>query len=258
MSARCTRMRFRTAAGASAQDEWRAPQRAASGSTGRPRPPTRSRSSGDATTGNHSVAGGQEDIAARSLTLKWNRHESNGGELQGQLYYDRSQRDERASGGGEFHVDTYDAEVQRSWLFGSHHIVTGAGARLAAYAIDGDRLALLRAAEGHAVHRQRLRPGQRRADTGLVHHRGSQGRASALCGDIGVAGIAPCVEALGNHPGMGLGRARGALADAVRRHRPGARELCLAEPATRNSAPRSCGRASWACAPSPIARSRFR
>ena len=92
---------------------------------------------GEATTGDHLVPGGKEDIAARSLTLRWNRHEANGGELQGQLYYDRSQRDERPSGGGEFHVDTYDGEVQRSWLFGSHHVVAGAGARLAAYVING-------------------------------------------------------------------------------------------------------------------------
>ena len=64
--------------------------------------------------------------------LRWNRQLSSGGEIQAQAYYDRIERDDRASGGGKFSTNTYDAEIQHNFTAGAHSIVWGGGARTAA------------------------------------------------------------------------------------------------------------------------------
>ncbi len=78
-----------------------------------------------------------EPLSGRNLTLRWNC-QVGGGEIQGQVFYDRIARDERVTGGAKFHTDTYDAEVQHSFKpVERHSIVWGAGARLIDYDITG-------------------------------------------------------------------------------------------------------------------------
>jgi iron complex outermembrane receptor protein len=128
---------FETAAGASAQDGWQM----LDGSVRldwTPTPGDQLTLLAGASTGSiDAPAGSQESIATRNLTLRWTRQTGNGGELQAQAYYDRIERDERPTGGGAFHVDTYDAEIQHSWVLGPHHVVAGAGVRDASYVITG-------------------------------------------------------------------------------------------------------------------------
>ena len=79
----------------------------------------------------------REDTSGRSLTLRWNRDMGASGELQAQAFYDRITRDSRSVGGGMFHTDTYDAELQHSFALGRHSLVWGGGARVVDYTIDG-------------------------------------------------------------------------------------------------------------------------
>lgn len=78
-----------------------------------------------------------EDFSGRNLTLRWN-HRLGTGELQAQAFYDRISRDSRATGGGKFYVDTFDAQVQHNFAVGERHqVVWGGGARIARYDIEG-------------------------------------------------------------------------------------------------------------------------
>jgi iron complex outermembrane receptor protein len=79
----------------------------------------------------------REDTSGGNMTLRWNRQLRGGGAIQAQAFYDRIERDDRASGGGMFHTDTFDGEVQHNFTAGSHAIVWGGGARLVDYRIDG-------------------------------------------------------------------------------------------------------------------------
>jgi iron complex outermembrane receptor protein len=79
----------------------------------------------------------RESTAGRSLTLQWNRKLSATSELEIQGFYDRVERDSRAAGGGKFFVDTFDLELQHSFVAGRHRVVLGSGARVARYKIDG-------------------------------------------------------------------------------------------------------------------------
>ena len=129
---------FDLAGGASAQDDWR---RVGGGFRVDWTPTMRDRVmlEGEIFDGALDRPGGTaEDIAGRHLSLRWNRQTSAAGELQAQLFYDRITRNAQASGGGNFSVDTYDAELQHNWLVdGRHSVVAGAGARIADYRIDG-------------------------------------------------------------------------------------------------------------------------
>jgi iron complex outermembrane receptor protein len=78
---------------------------------------------------------GYEEISGRSLSLRWARQMANAGELQFQVFYDRIGRDSRSKNAGNFHSDTFDAELQHSFEAGLHRIVWGGGARLVDYAI---------------------------------------------------------------------------------------------------------------------------
>lgn len=77
----------------------------------------------------------RETMSGHSLVLQWNRRTSDTGELQVQAFYDRIAR--AAPDGGDFRVDTYDADLQYSVETGGHRLVAGAGGRLAHYLIDG-------------------------------------------------------------------------------------------------------------------------
>jgi iron complex outermembrane receptor protein len=79
----------------------------------------------------------REDTSGGNLNLRWTRQLNGGGQIQAQAFYDRIERDDRASGGGLFHTQTYDAEIQHNFTTGSHAIVWGGGARLVDYRIDG-------------------------------------------------------------------------------------------------------------------------
>jgi iron complex outermembrane receptor protein len=86
---------------------------------------------------NRQPGSGAEDTSGGNLTFRWDRQLSGGGQLRAQLFYDRINRDDRSSGGGRFHTDTYDGEIQHNFNVGSHSIVWGGGARLVDYAIKG-------------------------------------------------------------------------------------------------------------------------
>lgn len=92
----------------------------------------------DIVDGLHGQAGGsREEFSGRNLTLRWTRETGNG-ELQAQVFYDRIARDDGADGGGRFHQDTFDADIQHSFTLGRRHqIVWGGGARLVDYEIFG-------------------------------------------------------------------------------------------------------------------------
>lgn len=93
---------------------------------------------GDIFDGRQDQPGGlREDFSGRSLTMRWNRQTGPTGEIQAQLFYDRIARDSRAGGGGKFHTDTFDAELQHSFESGAHQVVIGGGARLVDYSIEG-------------------------------------------------------------------------------------------------------------------------
>jgi iron complex outermembrane receptor protein len=77
------------------------------------------------------------DLSGRHATLDWNREFSGGEELQVQAFYDRISRNDQATGGGKFHTDTYDLELQHNFTVGAHSVVWGGGARLVDYDIEG-------------------------------------------------------------------------------------------------------------------------
>ena len=93
---------------------------------------------GDAFGGREDEPGNaHEDISGHDLMVRWNRSISAGAQLQAQAFYDRMERDDRPSG-GDFHVDTYDVDLQHSFGLGSRNqIVWGGGARIARYQING-------------------------------------------------------------------------------------------------------------------------
>ena len=97
---------------------------------------------GDLFDGRENLLGDRHvDISGRSLTLRWERDLGGAGQLQAQAFYDRIARNDQATGGGKFHTDTYDGELQYSFASGAHSVVVGAGARLVDYDIEGtDRL----------------------------------------------------------------------------------------------------------------------
>jgi iron complex outermembrane receptor protein len=78
-----------------------------------------------------------EHMSGRNLVARWNRNLGSAGELGAQLFYDRIARDSRAVGGGKFHTDTFDAELQHNITLGAHSIVWGLGARTVDYMIEG-------------------------------------------------------------------------------------------------------------------------
>lgn len=137
VNARATREdAFRSIAGGSARDNWR---RYGGGFRLDWQPGDRDHVTviGQGGEGRLQQGAGHESTATRSLSIRWNRRTSDTGELQAQVYYDRLSRDDRVSGGGDFHVDTYDAEVQHAWSAKNHRLVAGAGARIASYGIAG-------------------------------------------------------------------------------------------------------------------------
>ena len=78
-----------------------------------------------------------EDIAGRNLTARWSHDWNDGSALQVQAYYDRTGR-ATENGGGDFHVDTYDLDVQQSFSPSRrHHLVVGGGLRLSDYRVNG-------------------------------------------------------------------------------------------------------------------------
>jgi iron complex outermembrane receptor protein len=87
--------------------------------------------------GRDQALSGTEETSGRNLTARWNRDLGSAGQLQAQVFYDRIGRDSRSTGGGKFHTDTYDAELQHNITLGAHSIVWGAGVRTVDYHIDG-------------------------------------------------------------------------------------------------------------------------
>jgi iron complex outermembrane receptor protein len=78
-----------------------------------------------------------EHVSGRSLTLHWAHDLGSAGQLQAQAFYDRIKRNDKPTGGGKFHTDTFDFELQHNFNAGAHAVVWGAGARLVDYDIDG-------------------------------------------------------------------------------------------------------------------------
>jgi iron complex outermembrane receptor protein len=77
-----------------------------------------------------------EDTNGRNLQARWNHTFDGGSSLQVQAYYDRAGR--RSVGEGGFAIDTYDLDVQHSFLVGDSHAVTwGGGVRVSHFEIDG-------------------------------------------------------------------------------------------------------------------------
>jgi iron complex outermembrane receptor protein len=89
---------------------------------------------GDLFGGRADQIGQPENIDGRSLVLKWNRTGATQ-QFQAQVFYDRFSRDSGVQ--GNFHADTYDGELQHSFIIGSQHFVWGAGARAVTYQING-------------------------------------------------------------------------------------------------------------------------
>jgi iron complex outermembrane receptor protein len=79
----------------------------------------------------------REHVSGRSMTLHWNHDLGTAGQVQLQAFYDRIERDDKPTGGGKFHADTFDFELQHNFNTGAHALVWGAGARLVDYDIDG-------------------------------------------------------------------------------------------------------------------------
>jgi iron complex outermembrane receptor protein len=92
---------------------------------------------GDIFRGRALVPGGPEKLSGGNAMLRWNRQLNSGGSIQAQAYFDRAERDDRPSGGGRFHTDTFDAEIQHNFTAGAHSIVWGGGARSVEYDIEG-------------------------------------------------------------------------------------------------------------------------
>src|SRR5206468_4376324 len=85
---------------------------------------------GDAYTGSEAVPGSlNQKISGRNLTGRWSHTLRDGGALQLQAYYDRTDRGEVADA-GSFWLDTYDLDLQHSFSLGSNNtLVWGAGGR---------------------------------------------------------------------------------------------------------------------------------
>jgi len=76
-----------------------------------------------------------EAVTGANVLARWQRHVSAGSDLQVQFYYDETQRFSGA-GGGAFALNTYDLELQHSWVpASSHEIVWGIGGRISTYDI---------------------------------------------------------------------------------------------------------------------------
>jgi iron complex outermembrane receptor protein len=127
---------FDLASGASAQDGWRHV-------TGgfrldwTPGEADRVMLAGEAFGAREKLPGDREHISGRSLTLHWNHDVGSAGQIQAQAFYDRIARNDKPTGGGKFHTDTYDLELQHNFSAGAHAVVWGAGARSVSYDIDG-------------------------------------------------------------------------------------------------------------------------
>ncbi len=83
------------------------------------------------------LATDREHVSGRSMTLHWNHDLGSAGQVQLQAFYDRIKRNDKPTGGGKFHADTFDLELQHNFSTGAHAVVWGAGARLVDYDIDG-------------------------------------------------------------------------------------------------------------------------
>jgi iron complex outermembrane receptor protein len=78
-----------------------------------------------------------ETIDGRSLRARWDRTLSEKSDLQLQAYYDHAERGQEVDGSG-FKVDTFDVDVQHSFMIGDRNaVVWGGGYRLAHYSIAG-------------------------------------------------------------------------------------------------------------------------
>ena len=93
---------------------------------------------GDGYRGAHAQGGAPDEaIAGANLVARWTHTWRDGSALQAQAYYDHAERT-TLGGGGDFHVDTYDLDVQHSFSLGPRNdIVWGGGLREASYTIDG-------------------------------------------------------------------------------------------------------------------------
>jgi iron complex outermembrane receptor protein len=128
---------FYTAAGDSAEDGWRHYQ-GGFRLDWTPNDADRLTLHGDLFDGRENLSAGRRvNISGRSATLQWARDMGGAGQLQVQTFYDRIARDDQATGGGKFHTDTYDLELQHNLVVGAHSLVWGAGARLVDYEIEG-------------------------------------------------------------------------------------------------------------------------
>jgi iron complex outermembrane recepter protein len=126
-----------TAAGASAEDGWRHYQ----GGFRLDWTPSEAdlvTLSGDLFDGREHLSGNRVvDLSGRNATLRWARDLGGAGQLQAQAFYDRIARNDQATGGGKFHTDTFDLELQHNFVAGAHTLVWGAGARIVDYDIEG-------------------------------------------------------------------------------------------------------------------------
>ena len=93
---------------------------------------------------------GDENISGRNLTARWNHTAATGVRpRQVEAYYDRIER-ATEDGGGKFHVDTFDIDVQDSFALGERNqIVWGGGARASHYRIDGTSTLFFNPAAGN-------------------------------------------------------------------------------------------------------------
>ena len=93
---------------------------------------------GDAYDARISALGSPDEvIAGRNILARWTHAGGGGSDLQVQAYYDRTQR-RTTQGAGAFWLDTYDADLQHSFQWGSRQqIVWGGGVRLSRYVIEG-------------------------------------------------------------------------------------------------------------------------
>jgi iron complex outermembrane receptor protein len=105
---------FYTASGDSAEDGWRHNQ-GGFRLDWTPNDVDRMSLGGVVFDGRENLSGGRRvNISGRSATLLWARDMADAGQLQVQAFYDRIGRNDQATGGGKFHVDTYDLELQHN------------------------------------------------------------------------------------------------------------------------------------------------
>ncbi|HEX2817569.1 MAG TPA: TonB-dependent receptor [Phenylobacterium sp.] len=138
----------RTAAGAKAGDPW---SRVQGGfrMDWAARPADLFTFQGDAYRGSEDHPGaGDEKIAGRDLTARWDHTSASGSDLQVEAYYDRAGR-ATEGGGGKFRVNTFDIEAQDSFTLGERQqIVWGGGLRTSRYRIDGTQTLFFKPASG--------------------------------------------------------------------------------------------------------------